>query len=117
MTDRDIPHKPAPGADELLRLVEENAADFRIDFSSWLALNPHIYREFERRSLQVARRRSHYSARTIVEVMRHDTAIGELSGDFKINGNFVPCMARLFALRWPAYAGLFEFRAPRGVAA
>jgi len=91
-------------------------ADFRPDFRVWLAENHHVFAEFERRALQVAARRNHYSARTIAEVIRHDTAIGELSGTYKVNGNFVPCMARLFALLHQQHAGLFEFREHKAAA-
>lgn len=98
--------------DGLLSQVHANSGDFREDFHLWLQHNAHVFFEFERRSLVVAERRAHYSARTIAEVMRHDSAIGELVGDFKINGNFVPCMARLFSIRHPRYSALFEFRRP-----
>lgn len=83
---------------------------FRPDFPEWMQQNAHIYVEFERRALQVAQHRIHYSARTIVEVMRHDSAIGQLTGEFKINGNYVPDMATLFAQLNPQYGDLFEFR-------
>jgi len=91
--------------------------EYRPDFPGWLQENIHIYLEFERRALQVAKRREHYSARTIVEVMRHDTAIGQLTGDFKINGNYVPDMARLFSQLNPLYECLFEFRREQRLAA
>lgn len=95
---------------ELLQLVSDNQDLFRPDFYQWLNDNKHIWEEFERRSLQVAVKRDHYSARTIAEIIRHDTAIGELKADYKINGNYVPCLARLFALVHPRYSNLFEFR-------
>ena len=91
-------------------------ADFRPDFRVWLAENHHVFAEFERRALQVAARRDHYSARTIMEVIRHDSVIGELSGSWKINGNFVPDCARLFALLHPQHASLFEFREHKAAA-
>lgn len=86
---------------------------FRPDFYEWLRDNGHVYAEFERRALQVARHRKHYSARTIIEVMRHETAIGQLRGDFKINDHATPDLARLFAGLHPNYAGLFSFRRER----
>lgn len=84
--------------------------EFRPDFPEWLQENSHIYVEFERRALQVAVHRRHYSARTIIEVLRHDSAIKQLSGDFKINGNYVPDMAYLFAQLNPQHCDLFEYR-------
>lgn len=94
----------------ILNTILFNKDMFRDDFPEWLMENFHIWEEFERRALKVASKREHYSARTIVEVIRHDTAIGELKGEYKINGNFVPYLARLFALRHPRYSNLFEFR-------
>jgi hypothetical protein len=78
--------------------------------------NGHVFAEIERRALQVASRRSHYSMRTIIEVIRHDTAIGELRGEFKVNNNAAPDCARLFALLHPQHAGLFEFREHKAAA-
>ena len=83
---------------------------FRPDFFDWIAENYHVYIEFERRALQIANRRQHYSARTIMEVIRHDTVIGQLSGEWKINDHATPDCARLFMLLHPEHTGLFEFR-------
>lgn len=93
-----------------LDVAIRRSSAFRADFLPWLEENRHLYREFERLALQVARRQSHFGARCIVEKMRFEQAIREVGGDFKINGNFVPCMARLFALCNPNHADLFEFR-------
>ena len=97
-------------AETVLNVVYSNAREFRDDFYSWMQENVHVYEEFERRALAVARFRDHYSARTIAEVMRHDTAIRELGEEYKLNGNYVPHMARLFAMLNSAHAGLFSFR-------
>lgn len=96
--------------DDLLMLVSNNPDLFRPDFYSWLEENIHIYEEFKRRALQVAKYRKHYSARTLIETMRHDTAIRELRGYFKLNNNYTPCQARLFSLMHPEFKELFEFR-------
>jgi len=97
-------------------VMMRNESKFRPDFKAWLSENPHVFAEFERRALQVAARRDHYSARTIMEVIRHDTVIGELSGSWKINNNAAPDCARLFALLHPQHAGLFEFREHKAAA-
>lgn len=83
---------------------------FRKDFISWLRDNRHVYREFERRAIQVAGFRDHYGARTIIEVMRHETAIRQLGDEYKLNDHYTPDLARLFSLCNPSHAGLFEFR-------
>lgn len=97
-------------ANDPLSVARRNATAFRADFLPWLIDNEHLYREFERLSLQMARHRDHYGARSIVEKMRYDMTISERGVEFKINGNFVPCMARLFAICNPNHAELFEFR-------
>ena len=99
-----------------LAWLERRPHEFRPDFRAYLLDNWHVYLEFERRALQVAGRRDHYSARTIAEVIRHDTAIGELRGEWKLNNNAIPDMARLFAAMNPAYSGLFEFREHKAAA-
>lgn len=97
-------------ANDPLSVAQRRAGVFRADFLPWLEENGHLYREFERLALQMARRRTHYGARSIVEKMRFDMTISERGGEFKINGNFVPYMARLFALCNPNHAELFEYR-------
>jgi hypothetical protein len=52
----------------------------------------------------------HYSARTIIHVLRHHSAITEANGEWKINNNYSPYLARLFALEYPQHATLFEYR-------
>ena len=91
-------------------LAQSHADRFRPAFLAWLEANPHVYDEFEARALQVARVRRHYGARTIMEVIRHDTVVGNLTGEWKIDNSVIPDCARLFALLHPEYAGLFEFR-------
>ncbi|MEI6738011.1 MAG: hypothetical protein WCL29_05980 [Pseudomonadota bacterium] len=115
MTEKNTTHN-IQTVDFWLSVVFLNPGEFRDDFKFWLADNGHIYKEFESLSLQIASRRQHYSARTIVEKMRFDMAVRESGSSFKINGNFVPCLARLFALLHPIYASLFEFREHKAAA-
>lgn len=103
-------------ANDPLSVAQRRSGVFRADFLPWLEENQHLYCEFERLSLQMARHRDHYGARSIVEKMRYDMTISERGGEFKINGNFVPCMARLFSLCNPNHAGLFEFREHKAAA-
>ena len=97
-------------ATDPLSLARGTEGVFRDDFVGYLADNMHIYTEFERRALQVARFRDHYSGYAIYEVMRHDTAIGELGSEYKLNNLFRADMCRLFGICNPAHAGLFEYR-------
>lgn len=99
----------------VLRRVATNVSVFREDFGAWLEKNMHLWEifEMEASAVWIAGRR-HYSARTIVEWIRHNMAAREKSGDFKINNNEVPDLARLYVLMWPERADLFELRGREG---
>jgi len=88
-------------------------------FFRWLQANARIYTEFERRALCMARAgRKHYSARTIVEAIRWNTDLQDSDSIFKINGNYVPGMARLFMeTHDEQYPGFFQLRDSLGQAA
>jgi len=95
---------------------------FREDFYEWLIANYPIFEYFEQSAYKVRQSGfDHYSARTIVEVMRHRTNIREIGdGTWKLNDKRTPDMARLYMALHPEHAGLFEFRsrkAPEGLAA
>jgi len=81
-------------------------------FFSWLARNQRIYNEFEKQALRMALRgRKRYSARTIIEVIRWNTDLRDSGSSFKINGNQVPGMARLFMeTHGEKYPKFFELR-------
>ena len=84
---------------------------FKPGFKAWLEANWPIYLRFESEALKVARSgRKHYSARTIVEFLRHQTALTEKDGQFKINDHATPDLARLFVIRNNVHGSLFEFR-------
>ena len=54
--------------------------------------------------------REHYSARTIVEYIRHNTQLQSDDKLFKINNNLTPKMARISMVVFPRLNGLFETR-------
>lgn len=85
---------------------------FRADFEPWLIANHHIFEYFEQCAVKVWDSGfKHYSARTIVEVMRHRSNIREIGdGSWKLNDHRTPDMARLYMLLHPEHHGLFEFR-------
>jgi len=90
---------------------------FRSDFADWLRPNFHIWLAFVKEANKAWNRgRRHYSARTIIEYLRHETALAENGGEFKINGNYVPDLARLYQQTYPERAELFETRLPRNAA-
>jgi hypothetical protein len=96
--------------DRAVTVAFANSGEFRSDFCAWLFDNLPIYKEFERQSLAVAARRSHYGARTVMEVVRHNSILIESDGGWKINNNKTPDCARLFAMLNPNHADLFSFR-------
>lgn len=90
---------------------------YRPDFASWLLANGHIWTRFCAEADRVwTRGRRHYSARTLIEYIRHETALSEIGGDFKVNNNYAPDLARLYADTFPDRADLFEFREQRNSA-
>lgn len=103
-------------------LAHEHAHYFHADFPQWLAENFDLWVRFEAEAEKLRRRgRTHYSAYTIVEYLRHHTALQQECGDMKINGNVVASLARFYVLMHPSAFAFFEFRtiknkhAPLGV--
>src|SRR5205814_1218767 len=79
-------------------------------FATWIVDNAHVYDAFEREALSVAQRRDRYSARTIIEFLRHHTLLAEAGEGWKLDNDMAPGLARLFAILNPKHKGLFEFR-------
>jgi hypothetical protein len=91
--------------------VRENIDRFSGEFLAYLPDNLHVYHAFEREALRVVRKGfKHYSARTIIEVLRHNSALTEVGGKWKLNDHHTPSLARLFALLNPEQSDLFDFR-------
>lgn len=92
-------------------LVARYAQFFAPGFLPWLADNPTIYDDFERHALDTLERgKEHFSARTIVEDMRHFLRLRDGDGTLKINNNRAPDLARVFAILHPQHALLWEYR-------
>ena len=84
---------------------------FTPEFLEFLPENVHVYEAFEREARRiVARGFKHYSSKTIIEVLRHHSALEQVGGAWKLNNNTTPYLSRLFALMNPANADLFAFR-------
>lgn len=85
---------------------------FSVRFTVFLRENLHVYYSFEHEALRaVGRGYTHYSARTIVEFMRHHSAVQQSGpATWKINNDHVPCLARLFEVRHPEHSKLFNSR-------
>lgn len=97
--------------DYFVTVAQQHAALFTADFLSYLPSNVHVYEAFEAEAKKIANRGfKRYSARTIVEVLRHHSAVAEVEGAWKLNDWRTPYLARLFAILNPESANLFEFR-------
>lgn len=85
---------------------------FSQEFLIWLPDNLHIWDAFVDQTMKIIRRGySHYSSCTIVEFLRHHSALEERHGaGWKINNNVRPYLPRLFDLVYPQHAGMWEFR-------
>lgn len=88
---------------------------FTPDFAEWLQDNWHVWEAFERHANRVwSRGRRHYSARTIIEVMRHESAVADNGPEYRLNNNAAPNLARLYMLLYPQAHGFFEVRTQEG---
>lgn len=97
--------------DDVVELANYYAAELGHDFLEWLPNNLHIWDAFVAEAFKIVRKGfTHYSAKTIIHVLRHHSALHEAGGEWKINNNYSPYLARLFVLRYPQYEELFEFR-------
>ena len=98
---------------EARRIATERQSAFRCDMYAWLldSRNVEVWRRFEQEANRLwASGRTHYSARTIGEYLRHNTLATDAGADFKVNDHIWPCLARLWTLLYPKRAGFFELR-------
>ena len=98
-------------ADDIVELARGHAKDSPQEFLDWLPENLTVWNAFvEQTFLVIKKGFKHYSSYTIVEFLRHHTAVAEGGSEWKINNNHRPYLSRLFDLRYPQHAGLFEYR-------
>ena len=95
-----------------LNLIQENREQFSDEFVEWLPQNFHVWHNFARETFKIIDIGfKHYSARTILHFLRHHTAVEQRSTEgFKLNNNYSPYLARLWALRYPDRGYIFEYR-------
>jgi hypothetical protein len=102
----------------IVKVMTDNKEHFTSEFMKWLPENLHVWDAFVEEAMKIRRRGyKHYSARTIVHVLRHHSAISETSSEWKINNNHSPYLARLFDLMFPGFAGMWEYRETKKVTA
>src|ERR1700722_4617993 len=102
---------------DILLLAQRNAERFPDKFLSYLPHNLHVYHAFRREALAVWRKGyKHFGARTIIEVLRYNSAMRENSNEvWKLNDVWTPYLSRLFILENPQCEGLFELRKSKKV--
>lgn len=95
----------------VLEAVGLSAQRYQPGFQVWMKENFHIFKRFMDEADKIrATGRAHYSARTIGEFLRHQTALREKGGQFKVNDHAWPDLARLYMTMRPEAAGFFELR-------
>jgi hypothetical protein len=83
----------------------------------WFLENWHVVEAFERQALRViGANRTHYSARTIVEVLVHQSQVKEINGTYKIGNDNAPDLARVFVVLHPEHVDFWEYRRPDSIA-
>lgn len=88
-----------------------NLGNHRPEFMAWLGENWVIWERFEREANRLwLRGRTHYSAKTIIEYIRHETALYEQGGEWKINNSVSADLSRYYIDKYPDRAGFFEMR-------
>ncbi len=113
MTTGDLFDDPPRGSIEYaLLVIRRNPSVFRDDFGGWLNESGwSIWKRFEAQALAIGKKRDHWSAYTIIEYLRHETALRDASdAEFKLNQRWTSSVARLFAVLHPELGDLFEFR-------
>ena len=94
------------------QFITEHPQFFRKDWA-WFNDNWHIVEAFEDAAIQLIRiGRDHYSARTIVEVLVHESVLKEVAGEFKIGNDNAPDLARIFVVLHPEHVEFWEYRRP-----
>ena len=80
-------------------------------FERFHLANPEVWRLFQRFAFEAARAgRTRYSARTIIHRIRWYVEVETRGDHFKINNDFSPFYARLWARAYPSHEDLFETR-------
>lgn len=111
--DASIPWRDVYRKRMVLMMICTHADWFRSDDLDWVTRNYHVWEAFEREANKVwDRGRHHYSARTIGEYLRHESALREDENEhgWKINDHCWPSLARLYVLMYPERFCFFERR-------
>jgi len=69
-----------------------------------------LFDGFLNQAHQVLRKRNHYGANTIIEVLRHHSLLEDDSEDYKISNDIAPVLSRLSMQMFPALDGFFKLK-------
>jgi hypothetical protein len=95
----------------LMDIVLGHPETYPDEFVHYISENLNVYDAFEREAFKVINRGyTHYSARTIIEVLRHHTNLSDSTETWKLADHPMPYLSRLFAAHHPAHANLFSYR-------
>tara|TARA_R110000772_G_scaffold18057_1_gene50405 strand:+ start:155 stop:520 length:366 start_codon:yes stop_codon:yes gene_type:complete len=75
--------------------------------------NPKIYEMFEHFALQIASKKSYFSAKCIFHRIRWETAMTGIDDDYKIDDGWISHYARLFMDKHPRHKNFFQTRTRR----
>jgi hypothetical protein len=110
VSNQQIPIPPA-AAQQLLKYEPF----FKHDFLEWLdgKDNWHVYVAFEAHAQQLIDAGwTHYSARTIVELLVHHSDVRQTEPTFKISNARAPDLARVFSVMHPQYKNFWQYNRP-----
>jgi hypothetical protein len=104
----------ASTAEERLELIRDYSRRCGLTYDQIKRLinSPIVVDKFFYEAHRIAHKRKHYSARTIIEVLRHNSALEDGDKAFKINDHIVPPLSRISMEMFPFLNNLFETRSP-----
>ena len=106
----------SPAHQHAIDVMRQHAEQFPADFMEWLPDNSAVWQGFCGEAVAIHQRGfKHYSARTIIEVLRHHSSLRDASEPWKLNDHYTPYLARLFDLTHPERRGLWEYRETKRV--
>ena len=95
----------------LMEIVLEHPETFPKEFVHYISENMNVYDAFEREAFRVINRGYlHYSARTIIEVLRHHSNLSDNTEKWKLADHPMPYLSRLFAAYHPVHTNFFSYR-------
>jgi len=83
-------------------------------FRAYEEKNPHVYEEFKRNTLELAKAGvKKTSAWLVINKMRWDSMLSVESFDYKIPNDFIGVYARRFMKQYPQYDGIFTIKSSK----